>query len=350
MAKAGILGTGWIAELHARTLRSQGIEIAAVVGHSEENTQLFADKWSIPYYGIDMDLLYEKSVDCVHICTPPKHHHSAIKALLSHGKHVLCEKPLCLDIGEAEELSALAENSDLICAVGFNIRYYLACNKAKKLVQSDDFGRILLIHGSYLQEFGASPAQYSWRYADKLHAVTEIGSHWLDLVQYISGKRIISVSTQFDRFHPLRYAKDGMLYSEPVDQGKIVHIPSEDVALLSLRFEDGAIGSVVLSELSHGRKNSLSFEITGERQSLWWSSDFQNNLYLARKGASLSVLKFEDHFDNTFSRLIQEVYHAIEVNKPCGFPTFAEAQANVRLCEALWQSAENNSCWTEVLR
>ena len=127
-------------------------------------------------------------------------------------------------------------------------------------------------------------------------------------------------------------------------------ISLDTLPLLSLRFEDGAIGSVVLSELSHGRENSLSFEITGERQSLWWSSDSQNNLYLARKGASLSVLKFEDHFDNTFSRLIQEVYHAIEVNKPSGFPTFAEAQANVRLCEALWQSAENNSCWTEVLR
>lgn len=348
MVKAGIIGTGWIAELHAQTLRSLGIEICAVVGRSEEKTRFFAEKWEISSYGTDAALLYDTEVGCVHVCTPPAQHYSLIKDLLNHRKHVLCEKPLCLEARKATELAALAQEQGLVCAVGFNVRSYLACQKAREIVKSQEFGRVLLIHGSYLQEFGAPPAQWSWRYEDKMHAVTEIGSHWLDLAQYISGKRVTAVSAQFDGFHPLRYQKDGTLYTEPAKDRTEICIPSEDVALLSLRFEDGAVGSVVLSELSHGRNNSLSIEITGEKQSLWWNSEDNGRLFLAQKGEQLRTLFFEDDFIYTFRRLISKVYETVDKGGSADYPSFAEGRDNVLLCDAAWQSARENSRWVEV--
>ncbi len=348
MAKAGLIGTGWIAELHAQTLQTLGIEISTVVGHTEEKARLFAEKWGIPSYGTDAALLYGKEVDCVHICTPTMQHSSLIKNLLEHRKHVLCEKPLCLDTEEAKQLAALAQKRACVCTVCFNVRFYLACQKAREIVCSPEFGRVLLIHGSYLQEFGVSPTQWSWRYEDKMHAVTEIGSHWLDLAQYISGRRITAISAQFDRFHPLRYQKDGHLYTEPAEDRAEISVPSEDVALLHLRFEDGAIGSVVLSELSHGRNNRLSIEITGEKQSLWWNSEDNGRLFLAQKGEACKTFLFEDDFLDTFRRLFSKVYETVDRGEATCYPSFTEGRDNVRLCDAAWQSAKENSCWVEV--
>ncbi len=347
MASAGIIGLGWIGEIHAQALKEKGIELRAVVGRDPVRTKAFAEKWNVPYYGTSTHCLYEAAVDCVHICTPPDSHFELIRELLAHGKHILCEKPLCLENTEAQALAALAEKEKLVCAVGFNVRYYLACQKAKELVQSPAFGRVLLIHGSYLQEFGANPARWSWRYAHKLHAVTEIGSHWLDLAQYISGQRVTALSAQLDRFHPLRYEKDGLLYTQEQENSKAVAVPSEDVALLSLRFSGGALGSVVLSELSHGRANRLSLEITGENESLWWNSEAPEQLFLARKGELPQVLSFSDDFFQTFCRLMDGVYHAIS-GKTADYPAFARGGENVRLCDAAWESSRDNSKWVEV--
>ena len=252
---------------------------------------------------------------------------------------------LCIE--EAKELAELAEQSGLVCRVGFNVRAYAQCQKARELVQEGALGRLLLIHGSYLQEFGANPAQWSWRYESALHAVTEIGSHWLDLVQYLSGEKITAVSAVLDKFHPVRYEKEGLLYAEAQAGARAVEVPSEDVALIHFRTEQGAIGSVVLSELSHGHGNRLAVEFTGERATLSWNSEEPTKLQFAHKGER-NTLYQEDSFDDTFAKQFRSFYASIGEKSPCFLPDFREAYGNVALCEAILESDRNHSAWRSV--
>lgn len=347
MKRIGILGTGWIAAYHVQALKKLDVEIYAVVGSTAEKAENFARQWDIPHFGAALELLCDPQIFAVHICTPPGKHYEQICLLLSHGKHIFCEKPLSLSAKEAEELSHLAEASARRCCVGFNIRSYAQCTIARKLVENGELGRLLLIHGSYLQEFGAEPAVWSWRYESDLHAVTEIGSHWLDLAQYISGQKIIAVSAVLDRFHPVRYQKDGLLYHAPQEDAQAVSVSSEDVALIHFRTENGVIGSVVLSELSHGHGNQLFLELTGENATLSWNSEVPTALFLSRKGQRTELPGQEDSFEDTFLCEFREFYREID-GKENGCPSFSDAYRNVLLCEAIARSAKQQSAWMEV--
>lgn len=346
--KVGILGTGWVATYHVQALRQPGIEVSAVVGSTAEKAEAFAREWNIPNYGADLELLLDSEITAVHICTPPHKHYEHISLLLAHGKHIFCEKPLTLSVTEAEELARIAEESKCLCAVGFNVRSFHQCRKARELVQGGTLGRLLLIHGSYLQEFGADPAVWSWRYESDLHAVTEIGSHWLDLAQCISGEKITTVSALLDRFHPIRYRKEGLLYTEPQKGAETVPVPSEDVALIHFRTESGAVGSVVLSELSHGHGNQLTLELTGEKATLAWNNEDPTTLTLSHKGQTERLKGEEDFFENTFLTQFRDFYGAIRGEVPYTGSDFREAYRNTLLCEAIQKSAERDSAWVEV--
>lgn len=352
MLSAAIIGTGFIAEIHARSLHTLGIEIKAVVGRTEEGAKRFADKWNIPTFGTELSAAL--CADVIHICTPPSAHYEQIKAFLERKKHIVCEKPLCPDVQQAMELCELAERAGTICAVCFNSRYYAAIGSLKAVCRDADFGRPLLIHGSYLQEFGASPCKNDWRYDEKvsgrMHAVTEIGSHTLDLLQYVSGKRITAVSAQFDHFHPVRYLDGDQLYTDDGEGRKPVTVNQEDAAILNLRFEDGAIGVVTLSELSHGRQNRLSLEITGENASVWWNSEDASKFYCGKKnrGVCEQLLAFSGGYHETHLHLFTAIYSAIAEEKTDGFPTFFDGARNVMLCQAAYESAMNDAKWVEI--
>lgn len=345
MYKAAIAGTGWIAQLHAEALRALHIPITAVLGSSPEKAAAFAEKYEIPNHAADPAVL--ELADCVHICTPPAAHGGLIRHLLSKGKHIFCEKPLTLDAKEADGLVKLAEESGLCCAVGFNVRFYPALQKAKELIASPDFGRLILIHGSYLQDFGAEPAELSWRYRDPLHAVSEIGSHWLDLAQYISGREITALSAVFDRFQPQRYVKDGQIYLSPEADRVPFTVDSEDSAVLNLRFAGGAIGSVVLSEISHGRNNCLTLEITGTHKTLCWNSERPHQLYIAEKGKP-EILDLTGDFAATFADEIADYYQALEQKTAFRCADFRQAGRNALLCSLAKDSADQNGLWMEV--
>ena len=355
MPTAAIYGTGMIANEHARALRSIGVPLAAVVSRRAKQAEAFAKNWGCPSWGTDPALL--ESADCIHICTPPTAHFEIISDLLKKGKHIICEKPLCLDPVQAEKLTRLAEEAGTVCAVDFNVRFHPACQRAKQLISSSEFGSVLLLHGSYLQEFGAAPTFFDWRYdpavSGEMHAVTEIGSHWTDLAQHLSGKRIIAVSAQFDRFHPMRWTDGQMLYNESAEGRTPLTVNSEDAAILNFRFEDGAIGCVTLSEISHGRQNRLSMEITGEHQSLWWNSEDSTRLFRAQKGCGVreELFAFAGGFSETVGRLIGAAYLDIALpakERVHGYPTFREGAENVKLCAATLQSAQTNGAWVTV--
>lgn len=356
--KSAIWGGGNIANTHAAALKARGIEIAAIVDISEEKAKAFAEKWGIKSYGTDPEILFVEEITTVHVCTPPNLHFEMVMTLLEHHKNVLCEKPLCFDNEQAELLAKKAEESGLICGINLNVRFHMACQKAKKVVQSETFGPVLLVHGNYMQEFHAFPAPCDWRYnevlAGRMRAVTEIGTHWMDIAQFISGKKVTAVSALFGRFYPTRYLEENVMYTDSENgRREPISVRSEDAAVVNIKFEDGAIGSMVLSEVSPGRINRITLEVTGENGNLWWNSEDNNMLHTAKKGKGVNteVFGFGNGFADTFRELVNQFYAAVEsgvVPDEPEYPDFESGAVIVKLCNALLESAENDSKWVSV--
>lgn len=357
--KTGIWGAGYISGTHAEALKASGIPIGAVVDIDEEKARKFAENYGIEKWGTSPELLLEDDITTVHVCTPPNLHYDMVMLLLDHKKNVLCEKPLCFEDEQAEELKKRAKEQHVICGINLNVRFHMACQKAKKVVESEDFGRINLIHGSYLQEFHAFPAVVGWRYntelAGRMRAVTEIGSHWMDIAQYISGRRITAVSANFANFCPKRYIEDFQMYPDS-DNGKrteTIEIQSEDAAAVCLKFDNNAIGTMLLSEVSQGRINRISLEVTGEKKNLWWNSEDNNILNTSAKGCGVNseIFAFGNGFMDTFRSLVDCFYQDVKSGRVTDspvYPTFEDGENIVKLCNALLRSADSNGRWVEI--
>lgn len=348
--KCAIWGTGSIANTHARALKKIGVEIAACVGNDYERTKIFADKYGIKTFGTDKELLFKEDIDCVHICTPPNLHYETASSLLKNGKNVLCEKPLCFDKKQALELKALSEEKGLLCGVNFNVRYYEAIKNAKKIIKNGEMGKILLVHGSYLQEFHLLPTEKSWRYdektAGKMRAVTEIGSHFIDLLTYLTGEKITAVSALFGRYNKERKLNGSMMN---LNVGENISVLSEDSAVILAKLENNGLVSFTLSEVSQGRINRLAIEITGSKKNLWWDSENIGALNTAqgRDGIKTYLYPFNSGFDGSFEELIADFYSGIKGNG-CNFPTAEDGAYNIAVCDAIYESANNDGGWVKI--
>jgi len=357
--KAGIWGTGNIAETHAASLKSLGINISAVVDTNIEKAQFFAKKWGVQSWSDNPEILLHQDIFSVHVCTPPALHYDMVHMLIENSKHVLCEKPLCLKSEEVHLLEQLAKANGVTGAVNYNVRFYDACQQAYQMINSESFGDIYMVHGSYLQEFHVLPVPYGWRYEPKLagrmRAVTEIGTHWFDLAMFLSMKKITKVSAMFGHHQPSRYLENGiMIAAKDHDTNQVFTVDSEDSAFILFQFEDGAIGSVVLSEVSQGRSNQINIEITGENKNLWWNSEVPAVLNSASKGTGIRVERFDfgnNSFGDSFRELIKVFYQVIQNNEDVnvnllpGFKTGAEVAS---VCEAVMESAYSKGQWKEV--
>ncbi len=355
--KSAIWGAGNIADIHMQALRSAGVSVCAVVDKDLQRAESFSKKWDIDNFSDSSDILFNSDISVVHVCTPPALHYDMVKQLLLADKHVFCEKPLCPENDQAKELVTIAAERKLICSVNFNVRFHAACKTAKQIVDSEDFGEVLLIHGNYLQEFAAMPAMHDWRYntnlAGRMHAVTEIGSHWLDIAQHISGKKIVAVSAMFDKFFPTRYLEGNIMHSQDAPGRKPIEKDREQAAIVNLRFEDSAIGVVTLCEMSHGRYNHIALEVTGEHQSLWWNSEHNNLLHFAKSGGTVNsnTFAFGGGFADTFRESVSAFYEDVKCGVKPEVPAYATFEEGLRitmLCNAIYDSAHENGAWKEV--
>lgn len=354
--KVALVGTGLIANTHIEALRALGHEVIVAVNRSVERGQAFTQQWNIPRCSTDFSEALADEVEVVHICTPPALHYDMIKAALMAGKHVVCEKPMCIQPERAKELAELTTERGLIGAVVFNVRFHEASQHAKAKLADPAFGPIRLVHGSYLQEFHALPDLYSWRYqpdlAGPMRALTEIGSHWIDLVRFWTDLEIEAVSAQFGAFDPERKLQEGMMHRG--GEGEPLKVSSEDVATLSLRFSNGAIGNVVLSEVSHGRSNRLELEITGTQQSLWWNNEQPYQLHLGEKfhGFQTLTFPFGDGFGQTFQACFAAIYADIERGETSPhqpYASFEDGYRNAAVCMAAYRSAQEDGKWTIIM-
>src|SRR5918911_1869026 len=258
--RAAVVGTGFVGVLHVEALRRLGVEVLGVVGSSPERARA---KGLEPYDSLEA-LLADPHVDVVHVTSPNHLHYEQAKAVLAAGKHVVCEKPLALDSAQSAELLELAERSGLVHCTNFNVRFYPQCQEARALVAGGRLGDVWNVHGGYLQDWLLLPTDWNWRLEPEkggaLRAVADIGSHWLDLVQFVSGRPVVEVFADLATTIPVRRRSVGEVETfasaEEVER-EDVPMSTEDVAHVLVRFDGGGLGSAVVSQVSAGRKTSL---------------------------------------------------------------------------------------------
>ncbi|KEO73989.1 Gfo/Idh/MocA family protein [Anditalea andensis] len=377
--KVAVVGTGFIGPAHIEAIRRiPHVEVDALCEVTLELAKEKALLLGIPHAYTFEDMLKQEEIDVVHICTPNFLHFPQAKAVLDAGKHVICEKPLATKIEEAEELVKLAQEKGLINAVHFNLRYYPMVRQMKSLREKGELGDIYTVMGSYLQDWLILQTDYNWRLEpDKSgdsRAIADIGSHLLDITEYVTGLEISEVLADFSTVHKTRLKPKKAIETFT---GKIleasdyeeVPINTEDHASVLLRFSNGQKGSVTVSQISAGRKNRLNIEISGSKANLEWNSERPNELWIGkRETANAQLMKdpallypeaagiisfpggHNEGFPDTSKQMFKEVYQCIKEGKvpeaPL-YPTFADGLRELMICERIVES-HRKQAWVKV--
>lgn len=377
--KAAIVGTGFIGPAHLEALRRlPNVEVVALCEVTQELADEKAKTLGIPRAYTFDEMLKQADIDVVHICTPNFLHFAQAKAVLESEKHVICEKPLAVKIKEAEELVKIATATGLVNAVHFNLRYYPMVRQMKTMREKGDLGEVFSVMGSYLQDWLYLNTDYNWRLEpDKSgdsRAIADIGSHLLDITEYVTGLKIIEVMADFSTVHktrlkPLKAIEtySGKMLS--MDDYQEVPINTEDHATVLLRFDNGSKGSVTVSQVSAGRKNRLNIEISGSKSNFEFNSERPNELWIGkREKANEHLLKdpslaypeasalisfpggHNEGFPDTSKQMFKEVYAAIAVGKQPqnpSYPTFASGLRELIIGERIVESNKKQA-WVKI--
>ena len=294
---AAVIGGGFIGPVHVEALRRIGVEVVGLLGSSPDRAAPVADRLGIPRVYRDLEeLLDDDRAGVVHVASPNASHFDQVPRILESGRHVICEKPLATTSAETSVLRKLAESRpEQAAAVNYNIRYYPLCREVRDRIAAGSIGRVLSVTGSYVQDWLLYPEDYNWRVepsgGSKLRAVADIGTHWMDLAQYLVGEPIGSVCADLATFHPRQLKPTGptdtFTGSSEVNgrrETQEVEIVTDDHAAVLLRFASGMRGSFHVSQVTAGRKNRLTFEIAGTEGSFAWDSEDPDRLWIG--GAS----------------------------------------------------------------
>ena len=278
---AAVIGTGFIGPVHIEALRRiGGVEIVAVGSRDLRKAKSIADTYSIPkVYSGWKEIVRDREVQVIHNCTPNYLHFEINRAAIAAGKHVVSEKPLAITSRESSRLLKLAQQNGVVHAVNFNYRFYPLIQQARSMIRRGELGNIYLVHGHYLQDWLSDSDDYNWRLEPAIggptRAVADIGSHWCDLVQFITGSIITRVCADLVTIHKKRRKPAGFMETFG-GRGRIsghrsrVPVTTEDAAIVMMRFDNGSRGVFTLSQVSAGRKNREWFEIDGEKKALAW--------------------------------------------------------------------------------
>ena len=377
--KAAIVGTGFIGPAHLEALRRlPNVEVVALCEVTQELANDKAKHLGIPRAYIFEDMLKQADIDVVHICTPNFLHYAQAKAVLEAEKHVICEKPLAISIPEAEELVKIASQTGLVNAVHFNLRYYPMVRQMKTMREKGELGEVYAVMGSYLQDWLFLQTDYNWRLEpDKSgdsRAIADIGSHLLDITEYVTGLKITEVMADFSTVHKTRLKplKAIETYSGKMLQASDyaeVPINTEDHATVLLRFDNGSKGSITVSQVSAGRKNRLNIEISGSKSNFEFNSERPNELWIGKrekanehlmKDPSLfhpeasALISFpgghNEGFPDTSKQMFKEVYAAVSAGRQPenpSYPTFASGLRELIIGERIVESNKKQA-WVKI--
>lgn len=359
--RAGIVGMGFMGQVHARAIRASGAEVAAVSDSAPAGAREAAEALGGGCRAETLDgMLGSADIDVIHICTPNHLHAEQALAAITAGKHVICEKPLATSETAAQELAAAAAAAGVVSAVPFVYRFYASVREARARIGRGEVGPLRVLHGSYLQDWLASTDDNNWRVSSRLggpsRAFADIGVHWCDLLEFTSGHRITRLTARLLTAHADR--RNGA-------DGSTNRVSTEDVATLLFETDRGAIGSAVFSQITLGRKNRLWFSLDGDLASLCFDQELPEGLWIGSRSANSVILRGSEGsspetapysslppghpqgYQDSFNSFVAATYQAIQGDPPEGLPTFADGWRAAEITSAVLESAKSGT-WADV--
>jgi predicted dehydrogenase len=376
--KTAIIGTGFMGKVHTENVRRlPGVEVAAVVGSRPETARKFAEANHIPIATADLnEVLSNKEIAAVHVCTPNVDHFPQSKAAIEAGKAVLCEKPMTMSVDEARQLVQLAKDRNAVNAVQHNLRYYPVLQQVRQMIAKGDLGDILIAQGTYSQDWLLYDTDWNWRIDTKengqLRVMGDIGSHWMDMIQHLTGLSITSVCADLATFHKTRKRPKGSVETftgkkAQADDTEEFKVDSDDFAAVLIHLGDRARGAYTVSQMSAGRKNRFFIEIFGTKAGVAWSQEEPDTLWIGHrnepnqvivKDASLfypEAAKFADlpgghseGYDDSHKQVFKNFYARVaDPSLPIDYPTFEDGLRGMILLEKVAESASKRA-WVDV--
>jgi len=378
--RTAIFGTGFMGRVHLDALRRiPGVEVAAIVGRQVESARRLGVGFGVEKFESDSGrILADASIDAVHICTPNAMHFPMAKDALLAGKHVLCEKPLTTTVEEAEELVRLAEERGLRNCVCHNLRYYPMVQQMRRMREHGDLGRVLVVRGTYSQDWLLYETDWNWRIdvaaGSAMRTMADVGSHWFDMTEHVTGLRVDSLCADLKTFIPMRKKPKGSVEtfagkkSRPEDVEE-VQIETEDYGAVLFHMGEQTRGSMTASQVSGGRKNYLSLELYGTEGSVSWDQERPNELWIGhREGPNQILLKdpssldqqaasyaelpcgHSEGYDDTFKQVFRRFYASIlQPDGPVEYPQMIDGLRQMQLLRAEMESHRKRG-WVEVPR
>jgi predicted dehydrogenase len=342
--RTAIVGSGFVARVHAAAVRALGGNVVAVCSRTRAGAAALADEvgGSAAYESLP-ELLAEERADVLHVCTPNSLHAEQTLLALERGAHVVCEKPLATSTAEsARMLDALAA-SGRIGATAFHVRGYPLVAHMRREVASGRMGEVRVVHGRYICD-DALLVSGGWRvdsrFSGPTYVTADLGAHWFDVAEHISGVRVAEVLAEFRTFVPSREL--------------------EDHASLLLRFDNGATGAATFSALGSGRKNQLLFELEGSRGGFTWDQESPNELLHRRADAPTELVVKDpaanggrypaghaEGYGDAFAEMLRHAYLAMAGERHGDFPTFADGHRGMQVLDAALRSARAGG-WAAV--
>ncbi|MCZ4057912.1 Gfo/Idh/MocA family oxidoreductase [Pantoea sp. LMR881] len=381
MINVGVIGTGFIGPAHIEALRRLGnVAVVAICDSSPQSARAHAQQLSVPHAYSDVaSFLQHEELDVVHNCTPNHLHAEINRQVLLAGKHLFSEKPLCMTMAEADELVALAERTGVVHGVSFVYRQFAMVQQAASMLRQGEVGRIFSVQGSYLQDWMLEETDYNWRVeanrGGASRAMADIGSHWCDTIQFVTGRKIVEVMADLSIVWPTRRASvTGSSTFSAVQEGvryEDKDVTTEDMGSVLCRFDDGSKGSFSVSQVAAGRKNRLFFEISGSAASVAWDQETPQQLWAGYRRQANAILSDDpilmnadvadrarfpgghiEGWPDAFRNMMQQFYIAVAQGKPperdkASFATFYEGAQVMSIVEAMLKSHQQQ-CWVRV--
>jgi predicted dehydrogenase len=367
-----VAGTGMIGRLHAAGALRAGAELVGVAASTPESARAAAAALGAMHaFDTAQELVTASGVDVVHICTPNYLHRELVELALDAGKHVICEKPLAVSADDAERLAAAARQAGVVTGVPVVYRYHPMVREARHRVAAGEVGEVRLVHGSYLQDWLLDPADSNWRVDATLggrsRAFADIGSHWCDLAEFVTGHRIAELCADVRIAVPERARAGAARTFEAAVAGERIPVQTEDVVTVVFRTDRGAVGTLTVSQVSPGRKNRLWFEVDGSRASVVFDQEDSEHMQvgtrdgwhvLPRDPAHLSADArrlaplppgHAQGFADAIAAFVADVYAAVRGEPPAGLPTFDDGARAARITDTVMASAHKRQ-WSEVIR
>jgi predicted dehydrogenase len=369
-----ILGAGMIGGVHRRAALLAGAEVVGVLASTPERSRQVAAEWRVERAYGSIDEVADSGVDVVHICTPNASHVPYAVQLMEAGLHVICEKPLGVSLADAQHAAEVAARTGVVNTMPFAYRFHPMARELRARVQSEDFGPVHLLHGSYLQDWLLNPRATSWRVdpaeGGPSRAFGDIGSHWCDLVEWVSGDRIERLVATTTISIPQRPAATAASFSAVKSDAPLVDVTTEDTAMILFRTVRGAPGSAVISQLSAGRKNRLWVEVDGAVQSAVFDQEQPEQLWIGTEESTSLLVRDPNHgsseqrrlatlpaghaqgYAQCFESFVADSYAAVDAHQgrgevPDGLPTFADGARAAAICDAMLSSAASGQ-WVTV--